>query len=111
MLDIDYKIMRLFVFFDLPVETPKERKIYAKFRKNLIEDGFFMLQYSVYVRYCHNNSDSDKHIAHVESFCPETGSVRILKVTESQFVSMLVLTGERSEREKIEGDKEMIIVD
>ena len=35
--------------FDLPVETSEERKEYRKFRKNLINEGFIMIQYSVSV--------------------------------------------------------------
>ena len=44
------RFMRLLVFFDLPVNTKKRRREYARFRKALIQDGFLMLQYSVYVR-------------------------------------------------------------
>lgn len=42
--------MRVIVFFDLPMKTPNERKEYASFRKNLIQEGFLMVQESVYVR-------------------------------------------------------------
>lgn len=47
-----YHIMWLFVFFDLPVTTKKERHDAALFRKNLEKDGFSMMQFSVYVRHC-----------------------------------------------------------
>ena len=47
-----YRGMWLFAMFDLPVTTAKARKRYAQFRKVLIEQGFSMLQYSVYARYC-----------------------------------------------------------
>ena len=45
-----YHIMWLFVMFDLPVLTKKERKDAALFRKNLEKDGFTMHQFSVYIR-------------------------------------------------------------
>jgi CRISPR-associated protein Cas2 len=32
--------MWVLVFFDLPTETKKDRKIYSKFRKDLLQDGF-----------------------------------------------------------------------
>ncbi|MEA4904017.1 MAG: CRISPR-associated endonuclease Cas2, partial [Petrimonas sp.] len=35
----EYRVMWILVFFDLPTETRKERKIYADFRKKLIQDG------------------------------------------------------------------------
>ena len=47
--------MRLIVFFDLPVVTKKDRKIYAQFRKFLIKDGYDMLQFSVYSRICNGD--------------------------------------------------------
>ena len=49
-----YKIMRVLCMFDLPVETDEERRAYRTFRKNLIKEGFIMIQYSVYVRVCPN---------------------------------------------------------
>ena len=47
---MDYKIMRMLCMFDLPVETEEERRAYRIFRKNLMQEGFVMMQYSVYVR-------------------------------------------------------------
>lgn len=49
---MNYKIMRMLCMFDLPVETDEERRAYRIFRKNLIQEGFVMMQYSVYVRVC-----------------------------------------------------------
>lgn len=42
------KFMRILVFFDLPVKTKAEKREATKFRKFLINDGYHMLQYSVY---------------------------------------------------------------
>ena len=44
------RYMRLVLFFDLPVETPKQRKDYRLFRKFLLKDGFLPLQQSVYAK-------------------------------------------------------------
>jgi CRISPR-associated protein Cas2 len=38
-----YRIMWIFVMFDLPVGTDKERKAATDFRKKLLKDGFSML--------------------------------------------------------------------
>ena len=35
--------MRLIVFFDLPVQTAKQRKDYRLFRKFLLKDGYLQL--------------------------------------------------------------------
>ncbi len=47
-----YRIMRLMVMFDLPVDTSADRRNYRKFRKALLNEGFVMIQYSIYVRVC-----------------------------------------------------------
>ena len=38
----EYRIMWVLVLFDLPTETKKERKEYARFRKDIMGDGFTM---------------------------------------------------------------------
>ena len=43
----DNIFMKLFVFFDLPVTKKEQRKIATKFRKELVNEGFTMLQFSV----------------------------------------------------------------
>ena len=80
-----YRIMWLFVFFDLPVVTKKERKIAAGFRKKLLRDGFTMMQYSVYIRHCASKQSMQVHIKRIEGFVPAKGHVSILKVTDKQF--------------------------
>lgn len=77
--------MWLMVYFDLPTATAKERKRYARFRKNLLQDGFTMLQYSVYVRHCASKESSEVHINHIETFLPEMGQVSILEITDKQY--------------------------
>ncbi|HNX87521.1 MAG TPA: CRISPR-associated endonuclease Cas2, partial [Paludibacteraceae bacterium] len=47
-----YRIMWVLVFFDLPVVEIKERKVAARFRKDIMADGFAMFQFSIYVRHC-----------------------------------------------------------
>ena len=44
------KFMRLIVFFDLPVGTKEERREATRFRNDLIKNGYYMVQFSVYAR-------------------------------------------------------------
>ena len=80
--------MWVMVFFDLPTETKKERKAHTKFRKNLLDDGFTMFQFSIYLRHCPSHENADVHIKRVKSFLPENGYVGILKITDKQFGTM-----------------------
>ena len=80
-----YRIMWLFVFFDLPTETPGERKAAARFRKDLMKDGFTMMQFSVYIRHCPSGENADVHLRRVNKSIPEKGQVSILRITDKQY--------------------------
>lgn len=108
--NLSYKHMRLLVMFDMPVETKKQRKEYAKFRKALINNGFMMLQYSVYTRYCNNDTDTEKFIKRVMSFKPKYGNVRMIKITENQFEKMILVVGERDEQELNETREQLVVI-
>ena len=89
----EYRAMWLFAMFDLPVVTKEHRRHYTQFRKALLKEGFSMLQYSVYARYCASEESSAAHRAHVRGVLPPEGQVRLLAVTEKQFGKMEVYTG------------------
>lgn len=93
-----YHIMWLFVFFDLPVVTKKERKIASLFRKNLMKDGFVMLQYSVYIRHCASYESQQVHVKRLKSFLPETGMVSILSVTDKQYSDIINFWGKEKKK-------------
>ncbi|WP_241957687.1 CRISPR-associated endonuclease Cas2, partial [Staphylococcus devriesei] len=63
-----YRFMRVLLMFDLPVETKQQRRIYSKFRKRLIEDGFLMMQYSIYIKSVINKDAADLTIRRVNAF-------------------------------------------
>lgn len=91
-----YKIMWLYVMFDLPVETKSQRRHAARFRKDLLKDGFGMHQFSVYVRHCASHEAATVHINRVKMFLPDEGSVSILKVTDKQFENTIHFVGKRA---------------
>ena len=90
-----YAIMWLYVMFDLPVETKKQRGIAARFRKNLMKDGFAMLQFSVYIRHCASNEASTVHINRIRAIIPDEGVISILKVTDKQFGDTIHFVGRK----------------
>ena len=91
----EYRIMWVLVFFDLPTETKKERKIYANFRKTLLTDGFTMFQFSIYLRHCPSRENADVHIKRVKNILPEHGQVGILCITDKQFGQMELFHGKK----------------
>ncbi|MDZ7741869.1 MAG: CRISPR-associated endonuclease Cas2 [Bacteroidota bacterium] len=92
-----YRILWVFVFFDLPTETRKNRKDAARFRKNLQKDGFSMMQFSIYVRHCNSRENANVHIKRVKSFLPPKGEVIIFTLTDKQFGMMEFFRGKDPE--------------
>lgn len=80
-----YRIMWVLVFFDLPTDTKKERKAASDFRKHLLNDGFTMFQFSIYVRHCASRENADVHQRRVKASLPEYGQVAMIAITDKQF--------------------------
>lgn len=91
-----YHIMWLFVFFDLPVKTKKERKAAASFRKKLLKEGFNMMQFSVYIRHCASRESIDVHIKRIKTCIPEKGQVSILYITDKQYGNIVNFWGKKT---------------
>ncbi len=85
--------MWLVTMFDLPTTTEVDRKNYTRFRKFLLDQGFLMLQYSVYGRHCPSDENAAVHASRIRAHLPPDGEVRILQVTEKQFERMQVFWG------------------
>ena len=91
------KFMRILVFFDLPVKSKNERRAATRFRNFLLNDGYHMIQYSVYARGCNGMDAVAKHRARIKLNLPENGSIRLLVITEKQFEAIDILLGKLTE--------------
>lgn len=91
-----FKAVWLVAMFDLPVVTQKHRRAYTRFRKELLKDGFIMLQLSVYARYCASEEASQVHRKRVREAIPEEGHVRVVTLTDHQFGKMELYVGKKS---------------
>lgn len=107
---IRVRYMRLIVFFDLPVETSKQRREYRLFRKHLIKEGYLMLQESVYVKLVINDASARSAIARLRENRPACGLVQVLKVTERQFETMVYVVGEHQKNEEVDTVEELLVI-
>ena len=101
--------MRVLIFFDLPTETVEDKREYRRFRKLLIQNGFLMLQESVYCRMLLTPSAGNAVLNLIRKNRPSQGIVQTLMITEKQFAGMEYIIGER-QSEVIESDERMIIL-
>ena len=83
-----YRIMWLFVMFDLPVGTKRERKEATEFRKQLLNRGFEMSQFSVYLKYCASSEKAESVGGNIQNILPRGGKVDVLTITDKQFSRM-----------------------
>ena len=67
----------------------------------LKDDGFIMLQFSVYARICRADDGVQKHLDRVQKCLPSRGSVRALQVTDKQYDRMRLMLGEIGKSEKV----------
>jgi len=94
----EYRVLWVLVLFDLPVVTKKDRKVYARFRKLLLQDGFTMFQFSIYLRHCPSRENAEVHVKRVKKWLPEKGHIGILTITDKQFGQMEIFYGEEKQK-------------
>ncbi len=101
--------MRMILFFDLPTTTKKNLKEYRKFRKFLIDEGFIMMQESVYSKLLLNNTAAKLLFSKLENNKPPAGLVQVLIITEKQYASIAYVVGENVNK-ILDSDSRIVII-
>ena len=86
--------------FDLPTTTKKEQKVANTFRKFLLDDGYSMVQYSVYMRFCGSYDTMKKHTDRLLPVIPTGGNVKVLFLTDKQWEKSINCIGKEYEERK-----------
>lgn len=85
--------MVLLLCFDLPRNTPEERKEANKYRKRLVELGFLMKQFSVYEREIRRFATKDKVIDILKSELPASGAITLYLLPDEVNDGQLTILG------------------
>ncbi len=101
--------MYLFVMFDLPVTTKDGRRSATQFRNFLKNDGYDMMQFSVYTRICRGQDAVDKHVRRLKKAVPKNGGIRVFQITDKQYARMLILAGKRKNHEETGADQLVLL--
>lgn len=109
MSQVTRRFMRLIVFFDLPTVTKAEKRAYTVFRRFLLNDGYDMIQWSVYGRIVNGSDDAETHLKRLTANLPPEGSVRCLQISEKQFAQIRLLVGTLSRQEKRVNADQMLL--
>lgn len=91
--------------FDLPVVEKAERKAATDFRNTLLELGFEMSQFSVYMRLCTSAAQVETYSKRVEAALPEGGKVNILQFTDKQYERIVSFRGKAKQPAKKSPDQ------
>ena len=89
--------MWIIALFDLPVVMKAERKKASKFRNYLLDLGFEMVQFSVYMKHCAGKEQAEVIQNRIKVEVPNYGNVKLLQITDKQFGAILHL-GRHSKR-------------
>jgi CRISPR-associated protein Cas2 len=86
--------------FDLPVVKSAERKAATQFRNTLLDLGFSMSQFSVYMRFCSSSAQVDTYCKRVEEALPDGGNVNIIQFTDKQYERIISFHGRAKQPDK-----------
>lgn len=75
----------ILVCFDLPVVEKEQMRQANKFRKELLNMGYFMLQNSIYVRSCVSYDKTEQHIKNLKLIAPDSGIISAFYITDRQW--------------------------
>jgi len=92
-----YRIMWLIVLFDLPVGTKAERRAATQFRLGLLDLGFEMSQFSVYLRFAAGKEKAEALCRQIEALMPKSGKVHVVQITDRQYEMIRTYRGKKRE--------------
>lgn len=108
---METKFMRMMIFFDLPSITDKDKKNYQKFSKFLKNNGFIMMQYSIYTKVVLSTHNVNYYKKKIYKNAPPFGNIRLLVITEKQYNSMELIIGNRSFSEVFNDDSRFKVIE
>ena len=70
-----------------------------------------MIQYSVYMRIISSHSKAESDIHDLKKYLPKNGNIRILAITNKQYINMLFLRGNKNINESINEESRLIKIE
>lgn len=100
-----YRLMWIFVLFDLPVTTRAEARAATRFREYLLDEGFEKSQFSVYARFCNGREQFEAYLRRIEANLPDKGEIHVLSFTDRQYETIIRFAGQRRRRPRKNPDQ------
>lgn len=100
-----YRLMWIFVMFDLPVDTREHARAATKFREFLLDEGFEMSQFSVYARFVNGKEQVETYSRRISSNLPPRGEIHILTFTDKQYENIVRFSDQSRQRPRKNPDQ------
>ncbi len=100
-----YRLMWIFVMFDLPVASKAQSRAATKFRQFLLDEGFEKSQFSVYARFCSGKEQFEAYMRRIEGNLPAQGEVHVLTFTDRQYENIVRFSSQRRRKPKKNPDQ------
>ncbi|MBR5965015.1 MAG: CRISPR-associated endonuclease Cas2 [Treponema sp.] len=97
-----YELMWMLVLFDLPVVEKSERKEASDFRNLLLDNGFAMVQYSIYTKLFSGKDACEKYYKMIQNNLPSEGKVDIITITDKQYENIISFKATKKVKKKEE---------
>ena len=81
-----WSMMWIICMFDIPVRTRAEMRKATRFRNLLIDEGFMMKQFSVYIKPVKSLSVGQTLTKKLSKFIPDNSSVSFIYITDKQYL-------------------------
>lgn len=91
-----WSMMWILCMFDIPVGTKKQRRRATQFRTLLLDKGFVMKQFSVYIKPCASLQSAKNTTTKLKHFIPHDSMVSFLYITDKQYVTSDNFIGKNS---------------
>lgn len=92
--------MWMLVLFDLPVVEKKDRKAATDFRNFLLDHGFSMVQFSIYIKLFSGKDACEKYYRLIARNLPAGGKVDILTITDRQYGNIISYNAGEKKKKK-----------
>ncbi len=92
-----WSLMWILCMFDIPVRTKTEIRQATRFRNLLLDEGFMMKQFSVYIKPVKSLSVAQTITQNVSKFIPDNSSVSFIYITDKQYMMTKNYLGRKNE--------------
>ena len=81
-----WSMMWIICMFDIPVKTKMQVRKATRFRNQLLNNGFLMKQYSVYIKPASSLGVAKTITKNLKNMIPDNSSITFLYITDKQYL-------------------------